>query len=90
MSKLPTSLADKLEVQELSRQALFRIYEDLRCQARDSADYELHRLVGEAYQAFLRSFLNSDERRFIDLENEIAELRTEPTQWRQGTKRTQS
>ena len=88
MSKLPASLAEKLEVKDLSRQALFRIYLDLRRQAQDSEDFELHRLVGEAYQVYLRSFLNSDERRFIDLENEIAELRAELTQWRQGTKRS--
>jgi hypothetical protein len=87
MSKLPASLSETLQVKELTRRALFQIHEDLRRQARDSEDFELHRLVGEAYQAFLRSFLNSDERRFLELEDEIAELRNELTQWRQGQRR---
>ncbi|KQP02640.1 hypothetical protein [Methylobacterium sp. Leaf93] len=89
MSKLPDSLTKKLEAKELSQAALFRTYEDLRRQSRDSEDFELHRLVGEAYRTFMRSFLNADERRFLDLEDEIAELRNELTQWRQGQKRIQ-
>lgn len=87
MSKLPQSLAEKLQVDELSRQALFRIYNDLRRQSRDSEDFEEHRLVAEAYVAFQRSFLRPDERAFLELEDENAALRNELTQWRQGTKR---
>lgn len=54
MSDLPTTISDILNKQEASRQALFRIYQDLRRQAQDSEDYELHRLVGEAYTTLSR------------------------------------
>lgn len=87
MSRLPASLSETLQVKELTRRALFQIHEDLRRQARDSEDFELHRLVGEAYQAFLRSFLETNELRILELEDQVAELRNELTQWRQGQRR---
>lgn len=87
MTGLPGDLTAALEKAELGRRALFRIYNDLRREARDSEDFELHRLVGEAYQAFMRSWLTDDERRVVDLENEVASLRAELHQWRTGIKR---
>lgn len=70
--------------QETGRQALFRAYNDLRRQAVDSEDFELHRLVGEAYVALMRSFLTADERALLDAQDEIAMLRAELSAWRRG------
>lgn len=90
MSGLPTSLSEQLQGRENSRQALFRTYNDLRRQARDSEDFELHRLVGEAYQAFMRTWLDEDGLRVVELEDEIARLRAELQQWRTGNLRSPS
>lgn len=89
MTKLPTTISDILNKQEQSRQALFRTYTDLRRQAQDSEDYELHRLVGEAYTAFMRAFLHQDERRFLELEDENVRLRAELQRWRSGIDRSE-
>lgn len=79
--------ADILAKREQHRQLLFRIFNDLRRQARDSEDFELHRFVGEAYQTYLRSFLDADERRLIDAEEQIASLQAELNEWRRGIRR---
>ncbi len=77
-----------LERIEARRRGLFEIYAALRLKAQDSDDYEQHKLVAEAYRAFMRSFLDSDERAFLDLQDEVAELRAELNQWRRGIKRS--
>lgn len=87
MSDLPSSLKETLQRREDSRQALFRTYNDLRRQARDSEDFELHRLVGEAYQAFMRTWLDEDTLRVVELEDEVARLRAELQRWRHGEHR---
>lgn len=79
--------ADALERVEQRRRGLFTIYNDLRRAARESEDFEEHRLVAEAYQHFLRSFLASDERAVLDLQDEVASLQAELNQWRTGIKR---
>jgi hypothetical protein len=89
MSSLPLSLTGQLQRVENDRQALFRTYNDLRRQARDSEDFELHRLVGEAYQAFMRTWLDEDLTRIVELEDEIARLRGELQQWRTGINRSE-
>jgi hypothetical protein len=89
MSALPASLTEQLHRRENDRQALFRTYNDLRRQARDSEDFELHRLVGEAYQAFMRTWLDEDLTRIVELEEEVARLRGELQQWRAGIKRNE-
>lgn len=89
MAKLPESLSEVLARQDRGRNALFRIYNDLRRQARDSEDPELHQLVGEAYQAYMRAFLDEDQRRFLELEDENTRLRAELQQWRAGIKRSE-
>ncbi len=87
MDDLPTTISDILHKQEAGRQALFRIYTDLRRQAQDSEDYELHRLVGEAYTAFMRAFLTQDARRLLEIEDENVRLRAELQRWRSGIDR---
>lgn len=77
MTRLPASLRELVERRQDARHVLFRAYNDLRRQARDSEDPELHLLVGEAYTAFLRSFLNDAERDLLEAEDEITRLRAE-------------
>ena len=77
-------LKDIRERPETGRQALFRAYNDLRRQAVDSEDFELHRLVGEAYVALMRSFLLPCERALLDAQDEIAALQSELAAWRRG------
>lgn len=90
MTDLPESLSEILARQEATRQALFRIYNDLRRQAQDSEDYELHKLVGEAYAVFMRSYLDEDQRNILELEDENTRLRAELQQWRSGSKRSRA
>ncbi len=87
MADLPESLSIILQRQEDSRQALFRTYVDLRRQAQDSDDYELHRLAAEAYTAFMRAHLGGDQRRFLELEDELIRTRAELQRWRNGIER---
>lgn len=89
MPILPQALTEQLQRREESRQALFRAYNDLRRQARDSEDFELHRLVGEAYQAFMRTWLDDDMTRIVELEDEVARLRGELERWRAGINRSE-
>lgn len=89
MTILPPTLAEQLQRREDSRQAFFRAYNDLRRQARDSEDFELHRLVGEAYQAFMRTWLDEDGLRVVELEDENARLRAELQRWRTGINRSE-
>lgn len=76
--------SDILDKIEARRRALFQTYVDLRRDAQDSEDFEAHRFVAEAYQAFLRSFLASDERAVLEMQDEIASLQAELKKWRSG------
>lgn len=89
MSNLPATLSDQLQRRENDRQALFRTYNDLRRQARDSEDFELHRLVGEAYQAFMRTWLDEDLTLVVELEDEVARLQGQLQRWRTGINRSE-
>lgn len=82
------TISEILEKQERKRRALLQIYVDLRRQADPSEDFELHRLAAEAYKAFMRSFLDADERLVLDLQDQIAEMQAELNQWRRGNRRT--
>ena len=87
MSALPTTIREILDQRETDRYGLFKIYNDLRRQARDSQDPELHTLVAEAYRAYLRAHLDADERALLDAQDEIAELRAEVGRWRRGERK---
>lgn len=82
--------AAALDKAEQRRRGLFKTYTDLRRDAQDSEDYEQHQFVAEAYRAFMRSFLDSDERAVLDLQDEVARLQAELSQWRRGIKRAES
>lgn len=71
------TISEILERQERTRRELFQIYVDLRRQAAPSEDFEVHRLAAKAYKAFMRSFLNADERHLPDLEEQMAEMQAE-------------
>ena len=90
MSDPIAELRAQLARQDTSRRGLFNIYNDLRRQARDSEDAELHQLVAEAYQAFLRAHLTEDTRAFVELQEENARLRAELRQWQTGIKRREA
>lgn len=83
------TVSEILERQERKRRELFQIYVDLRRQAAPSEDFELHRLAAEAYKAFMRSFLDADERHLLDLEEQMAEMQAELNDWRRGVRRSE-
>lgn len=87
---LPESLSSILHRQEDSRRALFQTYVDLRRQAENSDDYELHRLAADAYTAYMRAHLGGDQRRFLELEDELIRTRAELQRWRSGLERRES
>lgn len=87
VAPVDASPAEASDEDRQRRQRLFRIYEDLRKAARESEDFEDHNLVGEAYGVFMRAYLSASDRSYVELENAVAEMSAELTQWRRGIKR---
>jgi hypothetical protein len=77
MRTLPISISLLAETQDSIRLALYRAYNDLLRQARDSEDPDLHLLVGEAYAAFMRAHLTDVERDLLEAQAEVTRLRAE-------------